>query len=85
MWNERDNKLVRQFEFKNFRQAFSFMTEVAMWAERFDHHPDWKNSYNTVTITLTTHSEGGKVTDTDRQMAEKIDETYARFQGAAQA
>lgn len=80
MWNERDNKLVRQFEFKNFRQAFSFMTEVAMWAERFDHHPDWKNSYNTVTITLTTHSEGGKVTDTDRQMAEKIDETYARFQ-----
>ncbi len=81
MWKERDNKLVRQFEFKNFRQAFSFMTEVAMWAERFDHHPDWKNSYNTVTITLTTHSEGGKVTDVDRDMAGKIDEVYEKYGG----
>jgi 4a-hydroxytetrahydrobiopterin dehydratase len=72
-WEEKNDKLVREFEFKNFREAFGFMSQVALLAEKHDHHPDWKNSYNKVFITLTSHSEGGKVTDKDRQLAEAID------------
>lgn len=72
-WEEKNDKLVREFEFKNFSEAFGFMSQVALLAEKHDHHPDWKNSYNKVFITLTSHSEGGKVTDKDRQLAEAID------------
>ena len=73
-WEEKNDKLVREFEFKNFREAFGFMSQVALLAEKHDHHPDWKNSYNKVFITLTSHSEGGKVTDKDRKLAEAIDQ-----------
>ncbi len=48
MWTEQDNKLVREFRFKNFSEAFAFMTRVAFLAEKMDHHPDWTNVYNTV-------------------------------------
>ncbi len=72
-WEEKNDKLIREFEFKNFREAFAFMTQVALIAEKHDHHPDWKNSYNKVFITLTNHSEGGKVTEKDREMAKAID------------
>lgn len=50
MWKEENNKLIRTFEFKNFVEAFSFMTQVALLAEKRDHHPDWHNSYNSVTF-----------------------------------
>lgn len=73
MWNEVDNKLVREFSFKNFTEAFGFMTKVALEAEKMDHHPNWSNVYNKVTIELTTHSAGNRVTDKDRKLAEKID------------
>lgn len=73
MWNEVDNKLVREFSFKNFTEAFGFMTKVALEAEKMDHHPNWNNVYNKVTIELTTHSAGNRVTDKDRKLAEKID------------
>ena len=73
MWQEADNKLTRSFLFKDFREAFVFMSEVAEIAETLDHHPDWSNSYNQVDISLTTHSAGKTVTDKDRQLAREID------------
>ena len=73
MWKEADNKRKRTFEFKNFIEAFSFMTRVAIVAEKMNHHPNWSNVYNTVTIELTTHDAGNVVTDNDRKLAEIID------------
>jgi 4a-hydroxytetrahydrobiopterin dehydratase len=76
MWKEADNKLYQKFKFKNFSEAFGFMTRVALEAEKMDHHPDWKNVYDTVEISLSTHSAGDVVTANDRQLAKKIDEIY---------
>jgi 4a-hydroxytetrahydrobiopterin dehydratase len=70
-WIFRENALHRQIEFGDFQEAFVFMTFVAFWAEKKDHHPDWSNSYNKVKISLTTHSAGG-VTDKDLELAEQI-------------
>lgn len=74
MWKEEDNRLKRTFEFKNFIEAFGFMSSVAIIAEKMDHHPNWSNVYNTVVIELTTHDAGNTVTDKDRKLATKIDE-----------
>lgn len=73
MWEEKDNKLVRTFVFKNFIEAFGFMTKVAIAAEKQSHHPNWSNVYNKVVIELTTHDAGNVVTDNDRKLAEIID------------
>jgi 4a-hydroxytetrahydrobiopterin dehydratase len=73
MWEEKNNALYRKFQFKNFSEAFAFMTRVALEAEKMDHHPDWSNVYNTVEIRLSTHSAGDVVTDKDRKLAQKID------------
>ncbi|MEM6299472.1 MAG: 4a-hydroxytetrahydrobiopterin dehydratase [Bacteroidota bacterium] len=73
MWTEADNKLSRTFEFKNFIEAFGFMTQVAFLAEKADHHPNWSNVYNKVTIELTTHDAGNTVTEKDRKLAAQID------------
>jgi 4a-hydroxytetrahydrobiopterin dehydratase len=73
MWEEKNNSLYRKFQFKNFSEAFAFMTRVALEAEKMDHHPDWSNVYNTVEIRLSTHSAGDVVTDKDRKLAQKID------------
>ncbi len=73
MWEEKDNKLYRKFQFKNFSEAFAFMTRVAIEAEKMDHHPIWTNVWNTVEIWLSTHSAGDIVTDRDRKLAQKID------------
>jgi 4a-hydroxytetrahydrobiopterin dehydratase len=73
MWKEEKNKLYRKFQFSNFNEAFSFMTRVALEAEKMDHHPEWKNVYNTVEIWLSTHDAGDIVTDKDRKLAGKID------------
>ncbi|HNR49473.1 MAG TPA: 4a-hydroxytetrahydrobiopterin dehydratase [Bacteroidia bacterium] len=73
MWTEKDNRLQKTFKFKDFTQTFAFMTEVAFLAEKMNHHPDWRNVYNTVEISLSTHDAGNKVTEKDRQLAEAID------------
>jgi 4a-hydroxytetrahydrobiopterin dehydratase len=73
MWEEKNNTLYREFKFKNFSEAFAFMTRVALEAEKMDHHPDWSNVYNAVEIRLSTHSAGDIVTDKDRKLAQKID------------
>jgi 4a-hydroxytetrahydrobiopterin dehydratase len=74
MWKEADNKLSRDFKFKDFSEAFAFMTRVALIAEKMDHHPTWTNTYNTLTIELSTHDAGNTVTDRDRKMAKAIDQ-----------
>jgi 4a-hydroxytetrahydrobiopterin dehydratase len=74
MWKEEDNKLKRTFEFKNFVEAFGFMSSVALIAEKMDHHPNWSNVYNKVEIELTTHDAGNTVTDKDKKLAALIDE-----------
>jgi 4a-hydroxytetrahydrobiopterin dehydratase len=73
MWKEADNKLYKKFEFKNFSEAFAFMTRVALEAEKMDHHPLWTNVYNTVEIWLNTHDAGDILTDQDRKLSKKID------------
>ncbi|MDP9081800.1 MAG: 4a-hydroxytetrahydrobiopterin dehydratase [Bacteroidota bacterium] len=73
MWNEIDNKLYKAFEFKDFLAAFSFMTRVALLAEKSNHHPTWTNTYNKVEIWLSTHDAGDKVTDKDKLLADEID------------
>ena len=66
-------QLVKNFVFKDFVSAWAFMSQVALLAEKMDHHPDWSNEYNRVTIRLNTHSEGNKITDKDRKLAALID------------
>ena len=73
-WDERDGKLVREFTFRDFNEAWGFMSRVALVAEKADHHPNWSNVWNKVTIELTTHSAGNTVTDKDRALAAAIDE-----------
>ena len=70
-WRHEDNALRREFTFTNFKEAFAFMTSIAEMAEAADHHPDWSNSFNTVTIALTSHDKGC-VTQRDSSLAEQI-------------
>ena len=73
MWTNDNNVLYKKFEFKNFSEAFAFMTRVAIEAEKMDHHPKWTNVYNKVEIWLTTHDAGNVITDKDKKLATKID------------
>jgi 4a-hydroxytetrahydrobiopterin dehydratase len=73
MWTEINNQLTRDFTFADFSEAFAFMTRVALIAEKMDHHPEWSNVYNKVTINLSTHDAGNVVTDKDRKLAAAID------------
>lgn len=74
MWKEENNKLTQTFTFKNFMDAFGFMTKVALIAEKMNHHPEWSNVYNKVKITLTTHDSGNTITEKDRALALAIDQ-----------
>ncbi|HMU14925.1 MAG: 4a-hydroxytetrahydrobiopterin dehydratase [Bacteroidetes bacterium] len=73
MWTENDNALRRDFTFRDFSEAFAFMTRVALLAEAMNHHPEWSNVWNRVSITLRTHSAGNTVTQKDRALAAAID------------
>ena len=64
--------ITKKFEFKDFNQAFGFMTRAALVAEKMDHHPEWFNVYNKVEVTLSTHDAGG-VTELDIKLAEAMD------------
>src|SRR5512141_2085001 len=69
--------ITRKFVFKDFNQAFGFMTRAALVAEKMDHHPEWFNVYKTVEVTLATHDAGG-VTELDVKLAEAVNELAAR-------
>jgi 4a-hydroxytetrahydrobiopterin dehydratase len=79
MWEEKDNKLCANFKFKDFKEAFAFMTEVAFYAEKQNHHPNWSNVYNTVEFELTTHDKGNTVSEKDHKLAKSIDEVYRKY------
>lgn len=72
--------LFKEFMFKDFKQAFAFMTSCAAYAEEINHHPEWFNVYNKVKITLTTHDVGGLST-LDFDMARQMDEFYEKQMG----
>ena len=72
-WKEENNKLTREFEFADFVEAWGFMSRVAIIAEKMNHHPNWSNVYNKVTVDLTTHDAGNTVTEKDRKLAAAID------------
>jgi 4a-hydroxytetrahydrobiopterin dehydratase len=65
--------IAKAFKFKDFNEAFGFMTRVALMAEKMDHHPEWSNVYNKVDITLSTHDAGG-LTERDIRLAKFIDQ-----------
>ncbi len=70
---EGKDAIVRSFTFRDFNEAFGFMTRAALAAEKMDHHPDWSNSYKTVVVRLTSHDAGG-LTERDLTLAKKMDE-----------
>lgn len=72
-WKEVNNRLTKTFKFRDFNEAFGFMTRVALIAEQMNHHPTWTNTWNTVSFELSTHDAGDKVTDRDRKLAAAID------------
>lgn len=74
-WNYSSQRkcIAKEFSFKDFVQAFSFMTQVALYSEKMDHHPEWKNVYNKLWIELSTHDAGG-VTEKDMDLAAFINE-----------
>jgi 4a-hydroxytetrahydrobiopterin dehydratase len=74
----KDGKAIRKvFEFRNFSEAFGFMSRAALAAEKMDHHPDWSNVYKTVDVTLNTHDAGG-LTELDFKLAGKMDAIAGR-------
>ena len=75
-WDVVDARLVRTFTFSDFSEAFGFMTRVALIAEKLDHHPDWENSWNKVTIGVTSHAEGG-ITDRCVEFATRVNSLVA--------
>ncbi|MGF1585089.1 MAG: 4a-hydroxytetrahydrobiopterin dehydratase [Bacteroidales bacterium] len=74
MWKEENNQLSRTFDFKDFKMAFSFMTRVALLAEKMDHHPEMRNMYNKVEIRLYSHDKDNQITEKDLKLAAGIDE-----------
>lgn len=71
-YDEQAGAVIRDFKFKNFVEAFAFMTQVALLAEKADHHPDWSNAFNRVSIKITSHDAGG-LTVKDIALAKAID------------
>ena len=74
-WDLKDNKLHREYQFKDFVEAFDFMTQVASFSELSDHHPEWCNIYNKVVVDLTTH-EVGSITERDFSLAKQMNKIH---------
>ena len=72
-WKTEKNRLKKSFTFKDFKEAFGFMTKVALVAEKMDHHPSWTNVYNKVDFELSTHDAGDTFTEKDHTLANAID------------
>lgn len=74
MWKTTHNQLTKSFKFKDFSEAFAFITRVALLAEKLNHHPTWENTYNQVNIYLSTHDAGNTITTKDHELARQIDQ-----------
>jgi len=79
MWKEENNQLKKSFEFKDFVEAFTFMTQVAFAAEKMNHHPNWSNVYNKVDISLFTHDANNSITEKDLTLSEEISRIFQNF------
>jgi 4a-hydroxytetrahydrobiopterin dehydratase len=79
MWLEKNNRLTRSFQFRDFKEAFAFMTQVALVAEQMNHHPQWTNTYNRVDFELFTFDAGNTVTARDHRLAAAIDAIAGRY------
>lgn len=77
-WSERNGKLHREYKFPDFVNAFGFMATSALEIEKMNHHPEWFNVYNRVTVDLTTHDAGG-ITSNDTELAKKLEAIANRF------
>lgn len=75
-WNFEDDTITKEFSFSDFKEAMSFMVRVGFEAEALVHHPDWSNVYNSVSIRLSTHDAGDKVTEKDIKLAKAIEDIY---------
>lgn len=75
-WVEKRDKLVKEYQFNDFKEAWEFLTKVASLAEKHNHHPEIYNVYNRVVLKLQTHDAGNVVTDKDRDLAKAIDESF---------
>jgi 4a-hydroxytetrahydrobiopterin dehydratase len=71
-WQVVEGKLIKTFKFKSFIRAFGWMSQIAIWAEKLNHHPEWYNIYNKVEVQLTTHDVGG-ISELDFKLAEKME------------
>ena len=78
-FREEQQQLVAEFVFEDFVAAFGFMTQVAFWAEKWDHHPNWYNVYNRLEIRLCSHDAGNTITERDHRLAAKIEALYGQF------
>ena len=78
-WSQKGKNIEVEFAFQNFRDAISFIVQVAIEAEVMNHHPEFSNSWNKVSFSFCTHDVGHKITDTDIKLAEKISEAARRF------
>ena len=78
-WKESKEKLETTLKFKNFSEAFAFISEMAIKAEDAQHHPEIHWNYNTITLTLTTHDRGSVVTRKDMELAMELSQVYADF------
>jgi len=79
MWRKLGNQLCAEVTFKDFAEAFAFMTEVAIVAEKQNHHPTWTNTWNKVAITLSTEDVGHVVTNKDKVLASAIEQIYEKY------
>jgi 4a-hydroxytetrahydrobiopterin dehydratase len=79
MFTKVDNKLIADFEFKDFQEAWAFMSQIALISEKINHHPYWSNVYNKVHIELSTHDAGNLVTQKDEDLALRINKVYEKY------
>ncbi|MEZ4948440.1 MAG: 4a-hydroxytetrahydrobiopterin dehydratase [Saprospiraceae bacterium] len=80
MFTKKENHLHAKLQFDDFATAFAFMTEVAIHAEKQNHHPNWSNVYNNVEIKLNTHDAGDVVTEKDEKLAKTIEKIARKYQ-----
>ncbi len=76
-WERVGDEMRAEFSFADFREAFGFMSEMSMWAEKLNHHPSWSNTYNRVEVALTTHDVDG-ISELDLQLAEAMSDAFKK-------
>ncbi len=79
MWKEENNSLIAHLEFKNFVAALEYMQACVAAIEEANHHPEWTNNYNKLSIKLTTHDAGNIITTKDRKLAVVLEEIYCQL------